>query len=206
MSRNTTATPVQHYGSETANAVPLASDLLVREIATNAADQRIYTKDNSGVVIELAPAEVVVDNLTSTSSTSVLSAGQGKVLADRISGLGTIFEAPDIAGRDTLAAAGTATYLDIVHVLDNGDSRWARWQNLGTGASPIWVLISDEDGLSASLVATNLTYTQSATDGTVVNNAGTNAVIPLSTGAFAGLMSPAHHTKLESLSLDVGTF
>ena len=108
-------------------------------------------------------AITVVDSLTSTSTTEPLSAAQGKALNDKIEGLGTIHNGADIAARDALASAGTADSLDVVHVDDDGDGNWARYQNLGTAAAPIWTKISDQDALNAGLGATNLGVTASPT-------------------------------------------
>ena len=48
--------------------------------------------------------------------------------------------------------------------------------------------------------ATNLTYTPSATGGTVVSDTGTDAALPLADGTNAGLMAPAQHTKLAGVA------
>lgn len=48
--------------------------------------------------------------------------------------------------------------------------------------------------------ATNLAYTASATNGIVTSDTGTDATIPLSDGTNAGLMAPAQHTKLASIT------
>jgi hypothetical protein len=45
---------------------------------------------------------------------------------------------------------------------------------------------------------TNLTYTSSASQGVVVSDTGTDAVIPAATAAIAGLMLPADFSKLAS--------
>ena len=46
---------------------------------------------------------------------------------------------------------------------------------------------------------TNLSYTAAVSQGTVVSDTGTNAVIPLADGTNAGLFSPAEKTKLEAI-------
>jgi hypothetical protein len=47
---------------------------------------------------------------------------------------------------------------------------------------------------------TNLSYTQSASNGTVVSSTGSNATLPLGTTSNAGLLSPAQFDKLEITS------
>lgn len=49
--------------------------------------------------------------------------------------------------------------------------------------------------------ATNLSYTASATDGTVASDTGTDATLPLADGTNAGLMAPAQHTKLGHIAV-----
>lgn len=48
--------------------------------------------------------------------------------------------------------------------------------------------------------ATNLSYTASATGGTVSSDTGTDATLPLSDGTNAGLMAPAQHSKLAGIA------
>ncbi len=48
--------------------------------------------------------------------------------------------------------------------------------------------------------ATNLGYTASPTNGTVTSDTGTDATLTLADGTNAGLMAPAQHTKLGSIT------
>lgn len=57
----------------------------------------------------------------------------------------------------------------------------------------------DCDGAGAGGGATNLSYTQSATDGTVVSDTGTDATIPAGSTTNASLMLPADKTKLDGV-------
>ena len=45
----------------------------------------------------------------------------------------------------------------------------------------------------------DLSWYQAVNSGTVQNSAGTNAVIPVVDGTYAGLMAPAEHTKLAGI-------
>lgn len=200
MARAATDIRLVHYHSITATNTPAPADLEQGEIAINLPDRAIYTKEGANI-IRLNPLAAAINNtLTSTSTTESLSAAQGKVLKDLIDGMGTIHSAPDIAGRDALATAGTVDNLDVVHVADDGDSKWARYQNLGTSAAPAWTKISDEDALSAGLGATNIGYTASPTQGVVTNTSGSDGTIPAADATNAGLLLPAEKTKLAGLT------
>jgi len=221
MARNILDFPIRPYTSETGAVAPLAADLSTHEIAVNSVDKKIYQKkvDNSVVVLyepetgasvkALYEAEanaftdaqftklaslyqtVINDTLVSTSVVGALSANQGKVLKDLIDGLGTVHKAASIAARDALAAAGIADAGAVVFVVDDGDTKWARYQNLGTAGVPIWAKIQDEDGYNSSLASTALGFTASPTTGTVTCSSGTDAVIPLADGTNSGLALPA---------------
>lgn len=62
------------------------------------------------------------------------------------------------------------------------------WDN----ANSVWVDLGS-NGI------TNLSYTAAASQGTVVSDTGTDAVIPLADGTNAGLFSPAEKTKLAAI-------
>jgi hypothetical protein len=67
----------------------------------------------------------------------------------------------------------------------------------------VWLNLSTASG------ATNLSYTPSASNGTVVSDTGTNAIIPLATSAagsnLAGLMSPAQFDRLAITIINTDT-
>jgi hypothetical protein len=48
------ATEIKPKRSESASAVPSSGDLAVGEIAVNSADQKIYTKQADGTIVEIA--------------------------------------------------------------------------------------------------------------------------------------------------------
>lgn len=197
MTRAATDKRFIHYRSITPSTIPIAADLEQGELFVNLADRAVYTKDQTNAVVLLNPDTAVDNTLTSTDTTVALSAAQGKVLNDKIDGLGTIHNAPDNTGRDDLATAGTVDSLDVVHVDDDGDGKWARYQNLGTSAAPVFVKISDEDALAAGLGATNLGVTATPTGVTVTNTSGSDAPILPVDATNAGLMIPADKAKLD---------
>lgn len=47
-------TPIQTYYSTTASAVPSAGNLLAGELAINTVDEKLYFKNSSGVVKQIA--------------------------------------------------------------------------------------------------------------------------------------------------------
>ena len=57
--------------SETASSIPSTSDLAVGELGINTADQKIYTKNSSNVIVEVANSGVTeaiaTDNATAMS-------------------------------------------------------------------------------------------------------------------------------------------
>lgn len=188
VTRPANSSPVQPLISDTAAAVPLAAEMQAQEVGINTVDKKLFVKNLSNNVVELDFGTPLNDTLTSTSTTEGLTAAQGKVLNDKIDGIGTIHEAPDITGRDSLATAGTVDKLDLVHVLDDGDGKWARYQNTGTAAVPVWVKTSDQDAVAAGLGATNLGTTYTATTVTTTNTSGSDSVIAGATNAEAGVL------------------
>jgi hypothetical protein len=56
--------------SEVANAVPLAADLAVGEVAFNPTDKKIYSKDSGGNVVLIATASDTLQNITSRGASS----------------------------------------------------------------------------------------------------------------------------------------
>lgn len=191
VTRNTNGLPVQPLISDTPGAIPTAAELNDAEISINTVDKKLHGKNVAGALYTLDFGVEINDTLTSTATDQALSAAQGKALNDLIMGLGTIFDAADLTDRDAKLASGEVGFLDVVHVEDDGDGQWARYQNLGTSAAPILVKVSDQDALSAGLGATNLSYTASPTGGTVGNTSGSDAAIPLATEVNAGQMLPS---------------
>jgi len=57
--------------SETASSIPSTSDLAVGELGMNTADQKLYTKNSSNVIVEVANSGVTeaiaTDNATAMS-------------------------------------------------------------------------------------------------------------------------------------------
>ncbi len=75
-------------------------------------------------------ASVIVDNLTTNDATKPLSAAQGKTLKDLIDGLGDVIVVADLTAAAALTGLDKG---DLVHVVDNGSSKWVRYQVTAAG-------------------------------------------------------------------------
>ena len=111
----------------------------------------------------------------------------------------TQFEVADIAARNALT---NVTIGDRVFVVDattdaTVDAGWAIY--VWRGAA--WTKVAEEEGLDVVAGGADLSYTASATQGTVVSSSGTDAVIPSANGTNAGLMVPAQFDKLANVTV-----
>ncbi len=160
----------------------------------------VLHKGTAQQIADLAPQVPVLDVLNSSVSTSALSANQGRILKNLIDGLGDIQSVANIAARNALTGLDAG---DIIHVLDDGDGKWARYQITavtdGAWATSTSVKVGDQDWTGTGAV--NLGYTAAPTQGTITNTNGTASVIPLATGVNAGLLAPAEKTKLGNIAV-----
>ena len=62
--------------SETASSIPSTSDLAVGELGINTADKKIYTKNSSNVIVEIANG-VGVSEATATDNATAMSIALG---------------------------------------------------------------------------------------------------------------------------------
>ena len=62
--------------SETASSIPSTSDLAVGELGMNTADQKMYTKNSSNVIVEVANATGVTE-ATATDNAIAMSIALG---------------------------------------------------------------------------------------------------------------------------------
>jgi len=85
-------TPIQLYRSTTAAAVPLAANLAAGELALNLTDEKLYFKNNAGVVKLLA-------NSAATGTVTSVAASGGTT--------GLTFTGSPITGAGTLTLSGT---------------------------------------------------------------------------------------------------
>ena len=146
-------------------------------------------------ILALVTPTTINDTLISSSTTEALSANQGRLLKNLIDGIGDITPVANVAARNALTGIDAG---DIIHVIDDGDAKWARYQITsttdGTYAGSVSVKVGDQDW--SGLASVDLGYTASPTQGVVTNTGGTTSVLPAATGVNAGLMLPAAFTKL----------
>lgn len=104
------------------------------------------------------------------------------------------FTATDITARDALTGlnAGDRVFVTDASSEADVDAGWAVYRYDGSAFEKIQEQESMDLTISAS---TNLGYTVSAASGTITNDTGTDAVIPLVDGTNAGLASPAMFTN-----------
>ena len=63
--------------SETASSIPSTSDLAVGELGMNTADQKLYTKNSSNVIVEVANSAAGVTEATATDNAIAMSIALG---------------------------------------------------------------------------------------------------------------------------------
>ena len=112
------------------------------------------------------------------------------------------YRVADIAARNALNAQLSAG--DRIMVDDaTGDATvaagWALYMWLGSNT---WRKVAEQESIDITVGgATNLTYTAGATQGIVVSDTGSDAIIPGVDGVNAGLMLPAHKAKIDFLTV-----
>lgn len=105
-------TPIQHYRSSTASAVPTAGNLLDGELALNTADGKLYFKNSSGVVQLLSSVSGASGTVTSVAAsggtTGLTFTGSPITTSGTLTLGGTLAIANGGTGATTAAAARTA--------------------------------------------------------------------------------------------------
>lgn len=181
--------------SENSGARPLASDILVGELATNLADKRIYSKTSSGEVIMV---------------------GDG-------GGVRTGSDGPDVPGfpdgendGDTYVQIGGGSYTDLVANGSNnftltGDGYWFQdtTYKLLTGANQTTRVVSSEAIPATGWTALEVTFISSvgANAGTVFgfgvfDYATSSTISGGGTSSQSGLSGISHAVRFDFLSTD----
>lgn len=120
---------------------------------------------------------------------------QYKMTADQIAefvGAVNDFTAADITARDALSSlkVGDRVFVTDASADATVDAGWAVYRLQSTGPD-VYEKIQEQESLDLVITAaTNLSYTAAPASGTVVNDNGDDAVIPLVDGTNAGLASP----------------
>jgi hypothetical protein len=110
------------------------------------------------------------------------------------------FQVANITARNALANLSVG---DRVYVADaTGDATvgtgWAIYLYMGSNT---WTKVAEQENMDVSTSITNLTYTAGPSNGIVVSSDGSDATLPAVDGTNAGLMLPAHKTKLDFLTV-----
>ena len=186
------------FGTEATDTAFISSD----EIVTDAITQP-----------KIATGAVIADGLASDSVTTAKIAANAvttakitndAVTADKIADTSVTagsYTASNITvdaqGRITSAASGT-----LSNVLSDGDITTAKLADDAVTADKLANSINAEIAANTAKntnVATNLTASTTTTAVTVNSSDGTNATIGEATGSAAGVMSTAHHDKLDGI-------
>lgn len=130
------------------------------------ADAYTKTQVDSAVNAKVNAADVV-NNLTTNDAAKPLSAAQGKALNDKIDGLGDVQVVADLTAAAALTGLDNG---DIVHVLNNGSAKWARYQitsagdGTWTGATKVVIWTQDQAPASHQHAIADTTGLQTALD------------------------------------------
>lgn len=107
----TGSTPIQLYHTSNASAAPTAGNLLTGELGINVTDKKIYTKDGSGNVVQVASGPDATETLTNKTLTSpTLTA---PVLGTPASGTLTNCTGLPVAGGGTGAATAATARVNL---------------------------------------------------------------------------------------------
>ena len=148
------STVIKLKRSETASAVPTTSDLEIGEVAVNTADQKIYMRDSSGVV-------VIADTATGSGSagsafTSIAVSGQTTVVADSSTDTLTLVGAGlnSITTNATTDTITIGTPTGIPFVKEDGTSTSLNLSveagTLSTAVQNLYIPFTKDDGTSVT--------------------------------------------------------
>lgn len=147
--------------------------------AEHAHDEFYYREvEIDALLAERVPIASIVDNLTSSDSEVPLSAAQGNALRQLILGLGDTRVVEDVAEAETLDDLSKG---DVVHVIDDGDGKWSRYQVTAAGdgtwddATKVVIWTQDEAPSSHSHVAADIS--NASADGRAILTAASFAAM-----------------------------
>ena len=156
---------------------PSASDLVAGEVALRTDTGQLFTKKDDGNIAEIGAASGVSDgdkgDITVSNSGATFTIDANVVTFDKIQ---------DLAQDKLLGRVSSGT----------GDIQ-------GLSAANVRSIINVADGAQAN-VATNLSVVTGTGAVTVASSTGDNATIGQATSSAAGVMSTAHHDKLDGIA------
>jgi hypothetical protein len=124
-------TPIQHYRTSTASAVPSAGNLADGELAINLADKKVYTKDSGGNVVLVGANVTPVAN----GGTNATTAAQALInLGERTSATGSLIVPSGTTGQqDASPAAGYLRFNTSISKFEGYTG--SAWSSVGGGAT-----------------------------------------------------------------------
>jgi hypothetical protein len=114
------------------------------------------------------------------------------------------YQVADIAARNALVSGmslGDRVFVTDATADATVNAGWAIYVYMG---SSTWTKVAEQEGLDVIAGGASLTYTAGASSGIVVSDSGTDATIPAVDGSNAGLMLPAHKSKLDNITISGG--
>lgn len=112
------------------------------------------------------------------------------------------YRVADITARNALnsgMSVGDRVMVDDATADGTVTAGWALYQWLSSG---VWRKIAEQESLDITVGgATNLSYSESPTNGVVTSDTGTDATIPAADGTNAGLLTPSQFTKLGYITI-----
>lgn len=123
-----------------------------------------------------------------------------EVLAYVRSNIGTNeYNVADIAARNALTGLSLGDLVFVASAIGDATvtTGWALYMWNGTA----FLKVAEQESMDVSIAGTDLSYTASPTQGTVVSSTGIDAVLPLGTVTNAGLLAPAQFTKLSNITV-----
>jgi hypothetical protein len=169
-------TPIVLYNTATAAATPTAGNLLRGELALNVVDKKIYSKDNSGVVIQVGSGPDAVETLTNKTLTSpVINNATGGFTDMSVSGTATI----DTANTQALTVSGVP--------ITGGPGGLAIVEVTGTSVTAVNNNLYVLQNVAATTVTLPATPINGETVGICTNNSLTTNVIARGGNTIMGL-------------------
>ncbi len=165
--------------SETAGAVPAATDLAVGEIALNSADKKIYTKNSSGVVTTIASVHTPTDTLSDVTARGATSSN-AITLSNATASTSTTTGALKVAGGVGVAGKLSAGSVSVNNAYTLPTADGTANQVISTDGAGNLTFIPNGSGFS-SITSPSQTTLSALTSSTLDIVGGTGISITLDT-------------------------
>ncbi len=155
-------TPIQLYYSTTATNVPLAGNLAAGELALNTVDEKLYFKNNAGVVTLIASSSGAVATVSNVSWTGGIVSIATPTTTPAFTIAGTSGGVPYFSSASTWASSGALTQYGIVYGGGAGGAPVAtaagatnQVLKANTGGAPTWGSVALATDVSGTLPSNN---------------------------------------------------